>query len=79
MDDISVNFEDKALKLIAKTAKKEKVGARALRSILENIMLDHMFNAPTSKSKTVKVTYQDVKKYIKSSLSKELQEILFTK
>ena len=77
MDNVEITFEDKALKLIAKTSKKRKVGARALRSIMETIMLDHMFDAPTAKTKKIKVSLADVKNYIKSNLSKELQEILF--
>lgn len=78
MDNIAVTFEDAALELIAKIAQKRKVGARALRGIVEDIMLDHMFTAPSSKKKTLTVALPDVKRYIKEKLSTELQETLAT-
>lgn len=73
IDNIELNFDTDSLELIAKTAKERKVGARALRSILEDIMLSHMFEAPTSESKSITITRKDVENYIKTNLSKELQ------
>ncbi len=46
MDKAELVFEDAALKLIAKEAIKRKTGARALRSIMEDILLKHMFSIP---------------------------------
>lgn len=46
MDEVELNFEDEALELIAKEALKRKTGARALRAILEEFMLDIMYEIP---------------------------------
>ncbi len=73
IDNIELNFDTDSLELIAKTAKERKVGARALRSILEDIMLSHMFEAPTGKTTSITITRKDVENYIKTNLSKELQ------
>ena len=45
-DRVKLNFTDDALTLIAKKAIERDTGARGLRSILENILLDTMFNLP---------------------------------
>lgn len=45
-DEVQLNFEDDALMAIAKKAKEKKVGARALRSIIEEFMLDIMYEIP---------------------------------
>ncbi|HLR52828.1 MAG TPA: ATP-dependent protease ATP-binding subunit ClpX [Candidatus Avamphibacillus sp.] len=47
MDDVELEFEDEALVEIAKKAIERKTGARGLRSIIENIMLDVMFELPS--------------------------------
>ena len=46
MENVKVNFTDDALKAIAEKAIKRKTGARGLRSILEEILLDTMFDLP---------------------------------
>lgn len=46
MDEVKLDFNDEALEAIAKKAKEKKVGARALRSIIEEIMLDIMYEIP---------------------------------
>ncbi len=76
MDKANIEFDNKALELIATIAQKRKVGARALRSIMEDLMLDIMFEAPTSKTKSVKITTKEVNAYIKKALSKDLQDQL---
>ncbi|HLS65760.1 MAG TPA: ATP-dependent protease ATP-binding subunit ClpX [Pseudogracilibacillus sp.] len=47
MDDVELEFEEEALIEIAKSAMERKTGARGLRSIIENIMLDIMFEVPS--------------------------------
>jgi ATP-dependent Clp protease ATP-binding subunit ClpX len=47
MDNISLQFEKETAKAIAGEAMKRKTGARALRSILEEFMLDFMYEAPS--------------------------------
>jgi ATP-dependent Clp protease ATP-binding subunit ClpX len=46
MDEVDLKFEDDALAAIAAKAKEKKVGARALRAILEEYMLDIMYEIP---------------------------------
>lgn len=45
-DEVDLQFEDDALTAIAEEAKKKELGARALRSILEDLMLDIMYEIP---------------------------------
>ncbi len=49
MDGVSLEFEDAAVEAIAETAHKQKTGARGLRAIIENIMLEIMFTVPERK------------------------------
>ena len=47
LDNVELEFEDEALQEIAKKAIERKTGARGLRSIIEGIMLDVMFDLPS--------------------------------
>ena len=47
MEDVGLSFTDDALEAVAKRAIERKTGARGLRSILEAILLDTMFDLPT--------------------------------
>ncbi|WP_099362093.1 ATP-dependent protease ATP-binding subunit ClpX [Fredinandcohnia onubensis] len=47
LDEVELDFEEDALKEIAKKAIERKTGARGLRSIIESIMLDVMFDLPS--------------------------------
>ena len=60
MDGVILDFEEDALKEIAKKAIDRKTGARGLRSILEEIMLDIMFDLPDYKGKTITITKEVV-------------------
>lgn len=46
LDEVNLVFEDEALEWIAEEALKKKTGARALRAIIENFMLDIMYEIP---------------------------------
>jgi ATP-dependent Clp protease ATP-binding subunit ClpX len=48
MEKVDLQFTDEALKVIAKKALLRKTGARGLRSILESLLLDSMFELPDS-------------------------------
>jgi len=48
IDDVELEFEDEALELIVNKAIERKTGARGLRSILEDIMRDIMFDIPSN-------------------------------
>jgi len=56
MDDVTLKFDKAALKELARLAIERKTGARGLRSILEDIMLDIMYNLPEYKGKTITIT-----------------------
>ena len=47
MEDVRLSFSDDALKAIAQKALDRKTGARGLRSIMEGILLDSMYDLPT--------------------------------
>ncbi len=48
MENTEIEFRDNALMAIAKKAKERKTGARGLRTILENVLLDTMYNLPST-------------------------------
>ena len=51
MDGVQLDFEPEAVDLIAQEALKRNTGARALRSIVEEIMLDIMYDVPSKENK----------------------------
>lgn len=66
MDGIELIFEEEVFDFIVDKALEYKLGARGLRSIVESIMLDAMFEIPSSKQKEFRVTLQ----YAKDQLAK---------
>ena len=71
MDGISLSFTEDALQAIVDKAMEYKLGARGLRSIVENVMMDMMFDGPSRKIKKFEVTAEYVKKQLeKSSLQR---------
>ena len=62
MDNVQLEFHKDSLIEIAKKAIDRKTGARGLRSILEDIMLDIMFDLPEYENKTVTITKNIVNK-----------------
>jgi ATP-dependent Clp protease ATP-binding subunit ClpX len=49
MEDVSLEFREDALLAVAKKAMERKTGARGLRSIMENVLLDIMYDLPSTK------------------------------
>ncbi len=47
LDDVDLTFEDESLVEVAKKAIEQKIGARGLRSIIEHILMDVMFDTPS--------------------------------
>lgn len=47
MDDVELEFDDEALVEIARKSLERKTGARGLRAIMENVMMDYMYRIPT--------------------------------
>ena len=60
MDGVNLDFRDGALRAIARKAIERKTGARGLRSILENILMDPMFDIPTANDIQDVVISEDV-------------------
>ncbi|MCH8303034.1 MAG: ATP-dependent Clp protease ATP-binding subunit ClpX [Proteobacteria bacterium] len=50
MEGVELEFRDDALRAVAKRAMKRKTGARGLRTILESVLLDTMYDLPSSTS-----------------------------
>lgn len=50
MDHVNLIFEREALEEIAKKSIQRKTGARGLRAIMENVMMDYMYHVPSDKS-----------------------------
>ena len=75
MDGIKLTFDDAALDYIVDKAVEYKLGARGLRSIVEAIMMDAMYEIPSQKVDAFEVTLE----YAKSQLDKaHLQQHLAT-
>ena len=51
LDDVDLVFEDEAVAAISEKAMERKTGARGLRSIVENVMTDIMFDIPSIEGK----------------------------
>lgn len=67
MDGIELKFAQDALELIVDKAEEYKLGARGLRSIVENIMIDAMFEVPSKKVKKFEVTRDYAEKQLAKS------------
>ena len=62
LDGVELTFDEEALKAVAETSLKRKTGARGLRAIMENIMMDIMYKAPSDDSlKACRITADAVK------------------
>ena len=69
MDGVKLTFEPEALDYIVDTAVEYKLGARGLRSIVETIMMEKMFEIPSSGAESCKITKEYAKKQIEKSAS----------
>ena len=67
MDGIELSFSQEALDLIVDKAVEYKLGARGLRSIVENIMMDAMFETPSKRMKSFEVTREYAQKQLDQS------------
>ena len=67
MDNIKLTFEEDALDYIVDKAMEYKLGARGLRSIMESIMIEAQFNAPSEPVKELVVTRQYVEEQMKKN------------
>lgn len=60
MDDVELEIDDDALNAIVGLAVERKTGARGLRSIMENVMMDAMYEVPSNKDITKCIITKDV-------------------
>ena len=60
MEDVEIDFREDALKAVAKKAVERKTGARGLRSILESVLLDVMYDIPSEDEVTKVVVDENV-------------------
>ena len=67
MDGVNLLFSEEALEYIVDKAVEYKLGARGLRSIVEAVMNDAMFELPSKRTKTFNVTLEYAKKQIEKA------------
>ncbi len=73
MDGIKLTFEQEALDLIVDKAVEYKLGARGLRSIVESIMMDAMFEIPSKQVKSFVVTLDYAQQQLDKSHLQKLE------
>jgi ATP-dependent Clp protease ATP-binding subunit ClpX len=73
MDGIELSFEPDVFEYIVDKAVEYKLGARGLRSIMEALMIDAQFDAPSKRSKKLKITLDYAKAQIERSQSLSAQ------
>ena len=73
MDGIKLSFDEDALDFIVDKATEYKLGARGLRSIVENVMMDAMFDVPSMKVKKFNVTLDYTKKQLDKAHLQKLE------
>lgn len=71
LENVKLEFKEPAIKAIAEIALSRKTGARALRAIMEEIMLDLMYDIPSSKVNKIVITEEFVKEKILSPFTLE--------
>ena len=67
MDHVKLTFTDDALEVMVDTAVEYKLGARGLRSIVESVMMDAMYETPSKRIKILEITGNYVKKQLEKS------------
>ena len=75
MDGVELHFDEDVLDYIVDKADEYKLGARGLRSICEAIMIDAMYDVPSSGQKRFDVTLPYAKKKIEGSNFLELKRV----
>jgi ATP-dependent Clp protease ATP-binding subunit ClpX len=57
LSNVKLEFDTKAINEIATIALEKKTGARGLRNVMENIMMDYMFDIDNYANEIVNITY----------------------
>ncbi len=75
MDGVELEFDDSALEAVAEKTLEKKTGARGLRSIMEAVLMDSMFEVPGDKTiKKVIITRECVENNAKPEIIREKQK-----
>lgn len=75
MDKVDLSFDDDALRLVAEKSLKRKSGARGLRTIVEKILLDTMYEIPNGVWKKVNIKRKD-NSFIVEKKNDKMQEVI---
>ena len=75
MDDVKLSFDEQVLDYIVDKAVEYKLGARGLRSICEAIMMDAMYDVPSSGKRSFNVTLAYAKKRVEGAKFLELKQV----
>ncbi len=75
MDDVSLSFNEDVYDYIIDKAIEFKLGARGLRSITETIMMDIMYDTPSSGNKEVRITLDYARSKIENAQQERLKNI----
>ena len=75
MDGVKLVFQPEVLEYIVDKAVEYKLGARGLRSIVETIMIDVMYNVPSSNVSEFVVTLEYAKEQMEKSNISRLQSV----
>ena len=73
MDGIELSFTEDSLDFIVDKAMEYKLGARGLRSIVENVMMDAMFEVPSKRVKTFEVTLDYARQQLEKAHFEKLE------
>lgn len=73
MDGIKLTFDDATLEFVVDKALEYKLGARGLRSIVESIIMDAMFEVPSKRVKSFEVTLNYAKKQLEKANLQKLE------
>ena len=73
MDGVELTFEDAVFEYIVDKAVEYKLGARGLRSIVETIMMDVMFEVPSEHKKSLVVTLDYARRQLEKTNMAKLQ------
>lgn len=73
MDGIELSFTEDSLDFIVDRAMEYKLGARGLRSIVESVMMDAMFEVPSKRVKTFEVTLDYARQQLEKAHFEKLE------
>lgn len=73
MDDVELSFDENVFEYVVDKAVEYQLGARGLRSIVETIMIDHMYHIPASGTKTLNISLEYAKERFEKSHFSEIK------